>query len=97
MKFLINAYDYKDENAIARRLEVREEHMKGIAILYGKKNILFASAMINDNQIMCGSSLVMEFNSREELDGWLKSEPYVKNRVWEKIDISECKVPDLFL
>lgn len=97
MKFLVNAYDYKDENALERRLEVRSSHMEGVKELYEKKNILFAAAMINEKSIMCGSSLVMEFDTREELDMWLKVEPYVKNNVWEKIDITECKVPDMFL
>jgi len=97
MKFLINAYDYKDEKALDRRLEVRSIHMEGIKYLYEKKNILFASAMINEDDIMCGSSLVMEFDSRDDLNKWLESEPYVKNNVWEKIDITVCKVPDMFL
>lgn len=97
MKFLVNAYDYRDENALERRLEVRSKHMEGIKELYEAKKILFASAMINEDDIMCGSSLVMEFDTRDDLDNWLKYEPYVKNNVWEKIDICICKVPDMFL
>ena len=97
MRFLVNAYDFKDEKALGRRLEVRGVHMDGIKELYEKKNILFAVAMINEKDIMCGSSLVMEFEARSELDKWLETEPYVKNRVWEKIDVTVCKVPDIFL
>ncbi|MGB3368452.1 MAG: YciI family protein [Acidaminobacteraceae bacterium] len=97
MNFLVNAYDYKDEKALARRLEVRGLHMEGIKDLYEKKNILFASAMLNEDDIMCGSSLVVEFDSRDDLNKWLESEPYVKNKVWEKIDIRVCKVADMFL
>jgi len=41
---------------------------------------------------MNGSIYIVDFLSRKELDKWLKVEPYVTGKVWEKIDIIPCKV-----
>lgn len=96
MTFIVNAYDHKDENALNRRMEVREAHLNGIKKLYEKGHIWYAAAMLNEDGNMCGSTLIMEFESRSELDVWLDHEPYMTNRVWEKIDVILGKVPDMF-
>lgn len=31
------------------------------------------------------------------MENYLADEPYVIGRVWEKIDITACRVPDLFM
>ena len=41
---------------------------------------------------MKGSALVMEFESRKELDDYLANEPYVVEKVWEKIEVETMKV-----
>lgn len=41
---------------------------------------------------MKGSMLVMEFESREQLDDYLANEPYVQEHVWEKIEVERINV-----
>ena len=41
---------------------------------------------------MIGSLLVMEFESREQLDEYLASEPYVVEQVWERIEVERMNV-----
>ncbi|MBD1584934.1 YciI family protein [Pseudoalteromonas sp. S16_S37] len=41
---------------------------------------------------MIGSSVHVEFDTREELDMWLSEDPYVTNNVWENIDIKEARL-----
>ena len=36
---------------------------------------------------MKGSALIMDFDSRKELDDYIANEPYVVEKVWEKIEI----------
>lgn len=96
MNYIVNGYDYKDANAMERRLEARELHLKGIEELKNYGNILYAAAMLNENGDMCGSTLIMEFENPSELDGWLEVEPYIVNKVWEKVDVIPCKVPTMF-
>lgn len=97
MKFIINGYDYKDKNALSRRNEAREDHLNGIKNMFDSKNILFGAAMLNDKEEMCGSVLVVEYETREKLDLYLEKEAYIVNKVWEKVEVIPCKVPDIFL
>ena len=46
---------------------------------------------------MIGGVLVVDFNSREEIDTWLETEPYVTQKVWEKIEVKRFLVPPQFL
>lgn len=53
--------------------------------------------ILDEEEKMIGSMMVVEYPSREELNQWLKEEPYVTGKVWEKIEVRQCKVPALFM
>ncbi len=91
MEFLIVAYDKK--GVLEKRLANRDEHVKGAKKLINEGKILKAGAII-ENEQMVGSSLFVDFESKTQLDEWLKNEPYVKNGVWDmdKIQIIPVKV-----
>lgn len=95
MQFIVTALDGKDEKALERRLAAREEHLKSANQMYEKGNLLYAAAILNDESKMIGSTMIFEFPSREDLDKWLKVEPYVIGKVWEDIDIKNCQVASL--
>ena len=42
--------------------------------------------MLDDEGKMKGSALIMDFESRKELDDYIANEPYVVEIVWEKIE-----------
>lgn len=94
MQFLVIAHDYKDR--YERRLVVREEHLVGLKKLKDEGHLLGAIAMIDENEKMIGSTLIVDFPTRENLDEYLKTEPYVTNSVWETIEIIIGKVPPMF-
>lgn len=96
MTFIINGYDYTDDKALERRMKAREAHMSNIRIMKEKGKILFAAAMLNEQDQMCGSTMILEMASREEVDSYLSMEPYIEDNVWERVEVKECKVPDLF-
>ncbi|WP_373566092.1 hypothetical protein [Mesobacillus foraminis] len=41
--------------------------------------------------------MVVDYPSREELDKWLKEEPYVVGNVWQNIEIKPCRVAPIFM
>jgi uncharacterized protein YciI len=43
--------------------------------------------MLDDNGRMTGSVVIVTFASREELDKWLYTDPYVTGHVWQKIEV----------
>jgi uncharacterized protein YciI len=97
MHFIITGRDGSDAGALERRMKVREEHMRGVDELVRKKRLLYAAAMLDDAGTMIGSTMIVDFESREALDLYLATEPYVTGRVWEHIDVTPCKIPPLFL
>ncbi|MDT8716485.1 hypothetical protein IAI10_07420 [Clostridium sp. 19966] len=96
MQFLITAYDYKDEDAINRRLAAREEHLKLASKMASTGITLYGGPILDDKEKMIGSVFIVEFTSRNEIDEWFKIEPYVLGNVWENIDIRPMKVATIF-
>lgn len=92
MQFMVLGYDWKGEQGLARRLAAREAHLAQAGKMQSAGNLLYGVAMLDAEGRMCGSMLVVEFNSREDLDRWLEHEPYVVGKVWERTDIIPCKV-----
>lgn len=92
MQFLLVAYDGEDTGALERRMSVREEHLEKIAILKKSGEYILGGAILDDEGKMIGSMILYEFPDRKSLDEKLKSEPYIINGVWNKIDIRPFRV-----
>ena len=88
MQFLIKAYD--GAGMLDKRMEVRPRHLEGMQKL--SDHIICAGGLLDDAGKMKGSALIMDFESREALDEYIANEPYVLEKVWEKIDIETINV-----
>jgi len=88
MQFMVLGYDGVDKDALARRMAAREAHLKIGKEMYDAGKWLYAAGILNDEGKMCGSLIVCEFESREEMEKqWLGREPYNRGNVWQKVDI----------
>jgi uncharacterized protein YciI len=96
MQFVIIAKDYKDEKALSRRLAVRDAHIELSNKAIAKGEQLFGVAMLNKNNEMCGSVMILNLPSRTHVNEWLENEPYITGKVWEHVEIIECKVGPSF-
>ena len=97
MQFIVTGLDGDDEGALARRTAVREAHLAGVVELKKSGKILFGTAILDDNEKMIGSVMVVDFADRAALDQWLKVEPYVTGDVWRKIEVAPCRVAPMFM
>jgi hypothetical protein len=97
MQFLVIGYDGTDDQALSRRMTAREAHLAGVVKMKEEGKAIFGTAILDDQGKMIGSVMVMDFPSREELDAWLESEPYVRQNVWLRIDVLPTQVPPVFL
>ena len=88
MQYIITAYD--GVNMLEKRMEIRPRHLQNISQVKGK--VLCAGGLLDDEGRMKGSVLVMEFDSRELLDEYLKSEPYIAEKVWDKVTVEPMNV-----
>jgi uncharacterized protein YciI len=92
MQFLLIGYDGTDNEAMERRLKVREEHLEKIAGLKKSGTCLLGGAILDDAGTMIGSVIVYDFPDRQSLDEMLKEEVYITGGVWEKIEIKPFRV-----
>jgi len=88
MQFIIKAYDGK--GTLNKRMEVRPRHLEGMKQL--SDHIICAGGILDDDGKMKGSVLIMDFESRKELDNYLANEPYAEEKVWEKIEVEPMNV-----
>ncbi len=88
MQFIVKAYD--GAGMLDKRMEVRPRHLEGMKRL--SEHIICAGGLLDDQGKMKGSVLIMDFESRKELDDYIANEPYVVEKVWEKIEIDPLNV-----
>ena len=88
MQFIIRAYD--GENMLDKRLAVRPQHLENMSKVDGK--VICAGGLLDEDGKMKGSALVMEFDSRENLEKYLASEPYIIEHVWERVEVENMNV-----
>ena len=88
MQFVITAYD--GAGMLNKRMEVRPLHLEGMERL--KSHLIAAGGLLDVEGKLKGSVLIMEFQSREEVEAYLASEIYVTERVWEKINVERMNV-----
>ncbi len=89
MNFVVTAMDYKDEEALNRRLKMRDAHLSGLSDLVAKGHFLSGGAILNADGKMIGSSAHVCFENEEQLYAWIDNDPYVLGKVWEQIDVKE--------
>ena len=88
MQFIVTAYD--GANMLEKRLAVRPRHLENMANVKGK--VICAGGLLDDVGKMKGSVMILDFDSREDLEAYLASEPYIIEKVWEKVDVEPINV-----
>lgn len=94
-QYIIYAWDETDEQAPERRMSIRPAHFDGARKLKSAGNFIIGGAILNDEEKMIGSMMVVQFETKEQLQQWLDTEPYITGKVWQKIDIRPFKVADV--
>jgi len=92
MQFLVLAYDGTDAEAPARRAEARPAHLERASVSESNGEIIAGGAILNDAGEMIGSTLYMNFESRQDLDDWIAEDPYVLGKVWQEITIQPIRL-----
>ncbi|MBN2764390.1 MAG: hypothetical protein JXR41_14950 [Bacteroidales bacterium] len=87
MQYLLIAYDGTDPGARDRRMKSRPEHLEKIAVVKKAGEFLCGGAILDDSGNMTGSMIVYDVPDRKTLEERLRNEPYIYNKVWEKVEI----------
>ncbi len=87
MNFLIIAHDFRDPQALSRRMKHRPAHIEGVKRMKTEGTFVEGGAMLDDDGGMVGSMVLVEFPSRADVDAWLAVDPYVTGQVWEHVTV----------
>lgn len=92
---MVIAHDFTDSEALTRRMAVREAHLANARKAKAAGNLIAGGAILSETGGMIGSTLFTRFATREELDQFLASDPYVTGKVWDKIEVKTIRLADL--
>lgn len=95
MQYIVTGYDFTDEGAIQRRVNVRPHHLDFARATKAAGNLISAAAILNDEGHAVGSVMFLQFETDEELNAWKNNEPYVSQGVWETVDVKPARVAEL--
>ena len=97
MLYVVIAYDGTEPGTLERRMQVRPAHTANGEKMMQDGSFLFGGAILDGAGKMSGGVLVVDFESRAEIDEWLANEPYIINKVWERVEVHPFLVPPQFL
>ncbi|RKG29365.1 YciI family protein [Acinetobacter tianfuensis] len=87
--FVVSCTD--NEGTVEKRLAVRPQHLARLEQLDAEGRLIAAGAMPKDPSNpqagFYGSTIIVDFDSREALDAWLQEEPFLKEGVYGHIDV----------
>jgi len=95
MQFLILANDYKDAEALQRRLSVRQEHLKRMRKEKSDGRFIIGGAKLDESAQMRGSMLIMELENETAVRQWINEDPYITGKVWDHIEIIPFRVAEV--
>ncbi len=88
MQYVITGRD--GANKLEKRMEVRPRHLENMSKVKGK--VICAGGILDEQGKPKGSVMIMEFASKDLLDEYLASEPYIIEKVWEKVEVETMNV-----
>lgn len=94
-QYLVTGYDYKDPEALERRMSVREQHLESVRRLKQLGNHILGGAILDEKGMMIGSTMVLQFETEEAFNSWLESEIYIRAKVWEQVDVKPFRVAEV--
>jgi uncharacterized protein YciI len=95
MQFLVMAHDGTDPQSAQRRQSARSAHLAAMARLKALGQFVIGGALLDATGAMIGSAVIFDFTDREALDRYLATDPYVVQRVWQRIEVQPFRVAQL--
>ena len=94
-QYLVTAYDYRDADALSRRMNVRPSHLDGVRDLKKNEHYLIGGAILNDEGKMTGTVMILQFENDGQLKHWEQTEPYITQKIWETYEVKPFKVAEV--
>ncbi|WP_338870883.1 YciI family protein [Spirosoma sp. SC4-14] len=95
MQYVIHAYDHTDAQALDRRMAARPAHFDFVRALKAKGQFLLGGALLDVAGNMIGSMLLLDMETEDQLTDYLKTDPYIVQGVWDKVDVKPFRKADV--
>jgi uncharacterized protein YciI len=76
-------------------MQSRPSHLEMARKLKANNNFVLGGAMLDAEGKMNGSMMVVQFETPEQLDAWMKEEPYIRGDVWRSIEVKPFRVANV--
>lgn len=87
--FVVQCLDHDD--VLDKRLQARPQHLARLEALAAQQRLIIAGPMPKDpndlSQGFLGSTIIVDFESKQALDAWLADEPYLHAGVYKAVDV----------
>jgi uncharacterized protein len=97
VKFMVLAWDVPGESGVALRDELRAAHMDTISARFRDGSVILGAGIYDDSSVVRGSLVVLDCESRAFVDSYLESEPFQIGGLWERVEVHELKMPEMYL
>ena len=97
MQFMVMAWDVPGDEGTRRRDATRAEHTASIRALWEAGRVVLGAGILDEEGAVRGSLVVVDYEDRAGVDGYLASEPFVSAAVWDRIEVHPLRVPDHYL
>lgn len=94
-QFIIIAQDYKDSEALNRRLAARPVHLERMRVEKAKGVFIMGGAKLNEQGNMYGSMLIVDLPDKTSVQNWIAADPYITDNVWETVEITLFRIADV--
>ena len=94
-QFIILADDYKDDNALNRRLAARTQHLIRMREEKTKGNFIIGGAKLDELGKMQGSMLIVQLENEASVKQWIDVDPYITGKVWEHVQILPFRIAEV--
>ena len=94
---MVLAWDGADDEAVARRDTWRPVHTESITALFEQGRVVLGAGILDDNGVVRGSLVVTDYPSREDVEGYIASEPFQTGGVWDRVEVYPLRLPDMYL
>jgi hypothetical protein len=85
------------EGTLEKRLAIRPQHLERLQKLDDEGRLIAAGAHPKDPNNpqagFLGSTIIVEFDSREALDAWIQDEPFLKEGIYADIEVFNKAFP----
>ena len=87
--FVITCTDH--EGTVEKLLATLPQHLARLEKLDAEGRVIVAGAMPKDRENphagFYGSTMILDFDSREALDLWLQDEPFIEEGIYSHVDV----------